>query len=421
MLPPFTEGLPDLSQILLTINPNFYTMTPVWQKAIKTSENSFWPFSLLQTHIEEGKMKKIVNFCLLGIVLTFALSLVTVNPAVGQASKPIKLKYSDFHIWNTPQTVMAKWYLEEVSKRSGGKVTFEYFFATLTKPLETLPMMRAGAVDISDPPPVFFPSDLPLLSLLNACRIEREPKKAMESALKIQWYAGEVSDMLNAEMAKQNGKILIWFPMQYIYITKPKVERLADLKGLKMRIIGIYEPKVVQKYGVIPVSGVPSEYYEMLSKGAMDGLIVIWDNVADYKLYEVSKYASFKAGAIVAQPMTINLKSWNKLPKDVQAIFEDKNFRKEAFNYFMKIYDQRLEETQKLMSRGGMIFTKVDAKEQEDIYDEWIKITCQLYPQEAAKVGAKAGGLKALDMWLKLNLGEDKGLAFQDKRFGITR
>jgi hypothetical protein len=73
------------------------------------------------------------------------------------------------------------------------------------------------------------------------------------------------------------------------------------------------------------------------------------------------------------------------------------------------------------MSRGGMIFSKVDPKEQEDIYDEWIKITCQLYPQEAAKVGARAGGLKALDMWLKLNLGQDKGLSYQDKRFGITR
>ena len=366
-------------------------------------------------------MKKIVNFCLLGSVLAFVLSLVTANQAAGQAFKPIKLKYSDFHIWGTPQTVMAKWYLEEVSKRSGGKVTFDYFFATLTKDLETLPMMRSGAVDISDPPPVFFPSDLPLLSLMNACRIAREPKGAMESAYKMQWHSGEISNMLNAEMAKQNGKILIWFPMQYVYITKPKVERLSDLKGLKMRVVGIYEPKVVQKYGIVPVSGVPSEYYEMLSKGAMDVLVVIWDNVADYKLYEVSKYASFKGGAIVAQPMTINLKSWNRLPKEVQAVFEDEGFRKEAFAYFMKVYDDRMEDTKKKMSAGGMTFSQVDSKEQENLYDEYIKMTCQIYPQEAAKVGAKEGGLKALDTWLKLNLGEDKGLIYQDKRFGITR
>lgn len=83
-------------------------------------------------------------------------------PLVAQTHKPIKLVYSSLILEDTVQAQVDKWIMTEIEKRTDGRVKFEKHFAgALTGGMETLPALRSGAVDICNPPPAYFPEELP--------------------------------------------------------------------------------------------------------------------------------------------------------------------------------------------------------------------------------------------------------------------
>jgi TRAP-type C4-dicarboxylate transport system substrate-binding protein len=315
---------------------------------------------------------------------------------------------------------MAEWYLEQLAERTG-LVEFEYHWAgELTPARETLPAVRSGAVDISNPPPAYYPGDEPLLSLFNAGRVPEEPEVAMRQGMEIMWYSGEVSDILQAEHRAQNTELLFWFPMHYIIVTKPKVEKLADLNGLKLRGVGIYEPDVEKTWGIIPVAAFPAEFYESLQRGSLDGLSAIYDNFTDYKLYEVAKWASFRNGAIMSQPMCFNLDVWNnEVPQEVKDLVESREFRQETLDMFMEIFDEKNANTIQIMKDNGVTFVDVDPAEQQEVWDRWKEVMITNFPIETEARGVGAEGMKVLDKWMELVTGNN--LDWWDKKFGITR
>ncbi len=314
---------------------------------------------------------------------------------------------------------MARMYLDEVANVSDGRIKFKYFWAgSLTPAMETLPAVRGGAVDISNPPPAYWPADEPLLNVFNSCRIPFDVKTAMTQGVEANWYSGDISQALIDEAARQNTRLLYWFPMSYVFVTKQKVAKLADVKGLKMRAIGIYEPDVLKTFGILPVTVLPAEMYESLQRGTLDGLSAIYDNITDYKLYEVAKNVSFANGAIMSQPMCINLNSWkNKIPDDLKAKIESRDFRMNILNKFLTYYDQRVTETQKVMKDNAMIWATVDPKEQQLVQDTWLNVVVSKFPAECAKVGYGPMSEKLLDKWLQLCTG--KNLADTKAKLGI--
>lgn len=342
-----------------------------------------------------------------------AKSSTTSNPAT------IELSYSDFQLESTPQAQMAKMYLDEVAKMSNGRIKFKYYWdGSLTQAMETLPAVRGGSVDVSDPAPAYFPSDEPLLNIFNSCRIPFDVKTAMTQGMEAMWYSGDVSKALQDESARQNTKLLYWFPMSYIIVTKQNIQKLSDLNNLKLRAIGIYEPEVLKSFGALPVTVLPAEMYESLQRGSLDGLSGIYDMMTDLKIYEVAKYVSFENGAIMSQPMCMNLDTWNnKIPDDLKAQIESRDFRTKILNDFLNLYDQRLQKTEKTMKDNGMVFVNVDPKEQQQVKDTWLKVVVNSFPVETGKVGYGDQGTQLLDKWLQLVTG--KNLADTKAQLGI--
>ena len=66
-------------------------------------------------------------------------------------------------MYNSDQTARSKWFLNKVTERTGGSIQFEMHWAgELTLGSETLPAVRDGSVDLSNPPSGFFSGDVPL-------------------------------------------------------------------------------------------------------------------------------------------------------------------------------------------------------------------------------------------------------------------
>jgi TRAP-type mannitol/chloroaromatic compound transport system substrate-binding protein len=105
---------------------------------------------------------------------------------------------------------------------------------------------------------------------------------------------------------------------------RKEIKTVADLKGLKMRIGGT-AGLVLAKLGVVPQQIAGGDIYPALEKGTIDAAEWVGP-YDDEKLgfYKVAKYYYYPAWweGGTELDLLVNLKAWEALPKDYQAILE---------------------------------------------------------------------------------------------------
>jgi tripartite ATP-independent transporter DctP family solute receptor len=106
--------------------------------------------------------------------------------------------------------------------------------------------------------------------------------------------------------------------------SKKPVEKLEDLKGMKIRVME--SPVNLATYSALGCNPTPmafSELYTGLQQGTVDGQ----DNgvVLTYtaKLYEVQKYYSFTGQIYAANAVVVSEEFWKSLPEDLQQVVQD--------------------------------------------------------------------------------------------------
>jgi TRAP-type mannitol/chloroaromatic compound transport system substrate-binding protein len=138
------------------------------------------------------------------------------------------------------------------------------------------------------------------------------------------WAKGGI-EMLREEYKKMG----VYYLAPTIYDEEPihskfPIKSIADMKGKKARFVGVAGP-VLNKLGARVTPLATAEVYSALEKGVIDfadrgGLPANYD----VGLYEVAKYIILPGfhQPVTATYYAANLKAWNKLPKDIQAILE---------------------------------------------------------------------------------------------------
>ena len=105
---------------------------------------------------------------------------------------------------------------------------------------------------------------------------------------------------------------------------RKEIKSVADLKGIKMRIPGI-GGEVLARLGVIPQSLPGGDIYPALEKGAIDAAEWIGpyddEKLGFYKIAPHYYYPGFWESNS-QYSFYVNIKEWEKLPKEYQAAFE---------------------------------------------------------------------------------------------------
>ena len=120
---------------------------------------------------------------------------------------------------------------------------------------------------------------------------------------------------------------------------RKEIKTVADLKGLKFRMGG-FAGRVLTKLGVVPQMIAGGDIYPSLEKGTIDGAEWVGP-YDDEKLgfYKVAKYYYYpgwwEPGTEL--DLLVNLKAWEALPKEYQAILE--SVCAEANGWTMAKYD----------------------------------------------------------------------------------
>jgi TRAP-type C4-dicarboxylate transport system substrate-binding protein len=105
----------------------------------------------------------------------------------------------------------------------------------------------------------------------------------------------------------------------YHFNTNFPVTKLSDLKGKKIRALGVYG-KYVQALGC-SVAVVPgAEMYMAMKLGTIDGAIYGATGLMDVKLHEVVKYYTHPTASQIGLSLVINKDALQKLPDDLRTI-----------------------------------------------------------------------------------------------------
>lgn len=135
------------------------------------------------------------------------------------------------------------------------------------------------------------------------------------------WNRG-IGEIIRAAYNEHN---IIHYPCAadcyYHFNTNFPVTKLEDLKGKKIRALGIWG-KYVQALGCSATVIPGGEMYMALKLGTIDGAIYGATGLVDVKLNEVIDYYTFPTGAQIATSLLINKDSLNKLPEDLRVIVD---------------------------------------------------------------------------------------------------
>ncbi|MBW1971846.1 MAG: hypothetical protein DRG20_00070 [Deltaproteobacteria bacterium] len=270
------------------------------------------------------RKKKIVlnGFICLIFLLIFSIFFL-VAPSL--EAKTITLRYASY---NPPRGMGAQtaiWLMNEVTKRTNGKVKFQQYFAgSLLKARELLRGIQKGTADVGYIFVPYYPKELKLLTVAEPFLLG--PVHPKEKAAFF-WELYKKSPELKAELAKWNQKLVAIRVFGKHSVGGPvPLKSLADLKGRKVRCAGGYDAQHMSALGAKIVFLRGTEVYSAMQKGAIDANYTPVTSYYKYKLYEIGKHHHLLVipqfiGSIGI--ITINLDTWKKLSPDIKKIISD--------------------------------------------------------------------------------------------------
>ena len=177
----------------------------------------------------------------LWITLLIAVCLVFILP-FNISAEPITLSFSTQNPelgWG--QVMALKPWLEQIEKATNGKLKFKvYYSQTLNKGAATWNAVRDGIADVGWCFHAYWPG---MTSLSDVISLPSLPFSTSEEASAALWKLYEKFPSIR-EQYKENHILLLYTTDPYFLITtKKQVKTLDDIKGLKIRMMGVLPPR----------------------------------------------------------------------------------------------------------------------------------------------------------------------------------
>lgn len=101
-----------------------------------------------------------------------------------------------------------------------------------------------------------------------------------------------------------------------------RVENPEDLSGLRIRVPSPYIAAMIEDLGGIPVGMPPGQVYENMQTGALDGVVLPWAGLKEFRITEVTTNAIEIGAYTTPFYFIMNQDKFDSLPEDVQAAID---------------------------------------------------------------------------------------------------
>lgn len=236
--------------------------------------------------------------------------------------------------------------------------------------------IKAGVFEAGQLCVGYYPHKFPLLSAMELpFLLPRDLEQRAKVEMEVLAHPAIVAEMAKLWNMKFFGPS---FLPAYEFMGNKRIEKVEDMKGVKMRISGL-NAKALQVFGAVPTMVTAPDGYTALRLGTIDSFGFPYSYAfGAYKLYEVSKYVTEGLGMSGFMCFQgVNLDAWNRtpdkiksaMPKAQQAAIDAmiRAYRK-ADKKWIPIFRQRLEVVQIDPGERAKLAAGADK-----IWAEWVK------------------------------------------------
>ncbi|HEX2198274.1 MAG TPA: TRAP transporter substrate-binding protein [Burkholderiales bacterium] len=265
---------------------------------------------------------------------------------------------------------------QEVAKATNGevKVTLYPSMQLGGKPPELFRQTVDGVVDLSFTLPGYTSPAFPRVGIIELPGLKEDGLAATD----MMW------DLLDPYLLPEfegTKVIALWGAEDAGLMSRGKAFRSMDeLKGLRMRSPSAAQAKQLQYMGAVPIAAPITQVYPGLERGTMDGAMVPFTTILDFRLGEVAKGFTI-SGPIFGRSVfliAMNKKKYDSLSPAARAAI-DKLSGRELSRKATDVYIKRAEQAVDSV-RGKADVVTLSAAEQQrisktlrPIIDEWIK------------------------------------------------
>jgi tripartite ATP-independent transporter DctP family solute receptor len=254
--------------------------------------------------------------CWVQVAVGMLVSLVLAGPASAEQTITLHgaVQFSDEHTFN--KTLLK---FEELTKKYYGKPVNFVLHRNSELGLEKdyFAYMNQGlSVDYAIVSPSHmstFAKSAPLIDMPFLFRDQNHWRKVLD---------GDLLKPIADEVAKKADVIIIGYAgggVRNLIVNKP-VSNMAELKGLRMRVMGApVQTQIFQTLGASPSVIAYAEIYNAIQTGVIQAAENEALGVEQMKFYEVGPDISLTMHAITVRPICISGKTLRRLPPDLQA------------------------------------------------------------------------------------------------------
>ncbi len=309
------------------------------------------------------------------ILMVFVVCMLVVSMFLGTSIAAIVLRVND---WGPRRAITEGfiWFGDEVTKRTGGKVTFEYYYSqSLGSSKEQLENIAAGVFHLGQVAPTYAPGKQPLWDGVTVLPLATSSHVSKHKAI----MDLSVQPPMMKEMKEWNQKFLFGAQYEpYDIMSKKAINNLNDLKGLKIRAVGL-QAKTMDLLSASPVSMPAPEVYMALSKGTIDAVLFPLCSMGGYSLHEASSHFTYFGCGTPTSLFNINLDTWNGLPPEVKQVMLE--VAKEVPEQYKVIYDKLRKDWLKKFEAAGVKVSTFPSEERAKaveiggvpVWREWAK------------------------------------------------
>jgi TRAP-type C4-dicarboxylate transport system substrate-binding protein len=208
-------------------------------------------------------------------------------------------------------------YVKDMEKLTNGRWQIKLHYGSVLSPSkEHLDGLKAGLFEACQFCASYAPGKTPLQTVFELPFILPQDPQQMCQMMAALWEL----PVLKKELAKWNAVPFLPASItQYGLMGNKKIAKVADFKGVRIRISGEMA-RVVEMFGAAPTMIPVSDLYEAMERGTLDMATLPWAfSFGAFKINEVSKFVTtnFNPGSQSCAYLA-NKRAWDALPKEFQ-------------------------------------------------------------------------------------------------------
>ncbi|MCA0001796.1 MULTISPECIES: TRAP transporter substrate-binding protein [unclassified Mesorhizobium] len=291
---------------------------------------------------------------------------------IGIANAQTVLRSADTHPDGYPTVEAVKYMGELIKQRTDGRYSVEvYHSAQLGEEKDTIEQTQTGVIDLNRVSMGPFNGIVPetaVPSLPYIFRSVEHMRHVMDGPI------GD--DILKAfEAHDLVGLAFYDSGARSFYNTKKDIASIADLKGMKFRVI--QSDVFVDMVNALGANATPMAYgevYSALETGVIDGAENNWPSFESAKHYEVAKHYTLDQHQIVPEVLVMAKASWDKLSPEDQTIV--RQAAKDSVVKMRELWDAQEKKSRDIVEKAGVKVSEIDKQPLIDamkpVYDKYL-------------------------------------------------